>query len=153
MAAMARFARKYEKEFVAKRGRPAGEDARGVSYAWPPYLMLDYLVTPVFARPGRLVDIKPQYDANGEPSGSVAMLENESGRFEGEIVEWKFIHLEPNVGIGLWDRFNLREEVLEREASSRERRAFDWSNVGTSDRVVLRNLVLSGSQYLDAIRS
>ena len=153
MTAMARFARKYDKEFVAKRGRPAGEDARGVSYAWPPYLMLDYLVTPVFARPGRLVDIEPQYDADGLASGSVAILEDESGRFEGQIVDWHFIHLEPNVGIGLWDRFNLREEVLEREASARDQRAFDWSNVGTSDRVVLRNLVISGAQYLDAIRS
>jgi hypothetical protein len=153
MSAMARFARRYEKQFVSKRGRPVGEDARGVSYAWPPYLMLDYLVTPVFARPGRLVDIEPQYDGDGKPSGSVAMLEDDCGRFEGEIVEWRFIHLEPNVGIGLWDRFNLREEVLEREASSRDGRAFDWSNVGTSDRVVLKNLVLSAAQYLDAIRS
>ena len=153
MSAMARFAGKYEKDFVAKRGRPAGEDARGVSYAWPPYLMLDYLVTPVFARPGRLMDIEPQYDGAGAARGSVAILEDESGRFEGQIVDWQFIHLEPNVGIGLWDRFNLREEVLEREASTRDQRAFDWSNVGTSDRVVLRNLVLSGAQYLDAIRS
>ena len=153
MSAMARFARKYEKVFVAKRGRPVGQDARGVTYAWPPYLMLDYLVTPVFARPGRLVDIEPQYDADGQPSGSVAMLEDGAGRFAGQIVDWQFIHLEPNVGIGLWDRFNLREEVLEREASTRDQRAFDWSNVGTSDRVVLRNLVLSGAQYLDAIRS
>ncbi len=83
----------------------------------------------------------------------MAILEDESGRFEGQIVDWHFIHLEPNVGIGLWDRFNLREEVLEREASTRDQRAFDWSNVGTSDRVVLRNLVISGAQYLDAIRS
>ena len=53
--------------------------------------------------------------------------------------------------IGLWDRFNLREEVLEQEASRREGRTFDWDQVGTSDRVVLRNFVIAGEEYLDAV--
>jgi len=153
MKAMARFARRYEKQFQQARGRSVGVDARGVSYAWPPYLMLDYLVTPVFSRPGRLVDIEPVYDGAGERVGSVPVLQDEEGRFQARISSWRFIHLEPNVGIGLWDRFNLREEVIEEQASKREGRPFNWDNVGTSDRVVLRNFVIAGEQYLDAVRS
>ncbi len=151
MKAMAKYAKKYEKIFKEDRGREAGEDARGVSYAWPPYLMLDYLVTPVFSRPGRLVDIKPLYDESGRRIGSCPVLQDEEGRFDAEIKSWKFIHLEPNVGIGLWDRFNLREEVLEEAASKREGRNFNWDNVGTSDRIVLRNFVIAGEQYIDRV--
>jgi len=153
MKAMARFAARYEPVFQRTRGLDIGEDARGVSYAWPPYLMLDFLVSPVFDRPGRLVDIQTVYDESGARAGSVPIVQSESGRSEARIKSWKFIHLEPNVGIGLWDRFNLREEVLEQAASEREGRPYNWDNVGTSDRVVLRNLVIAGEQYLEAVRS
>ena len=153
MAAMARFAAKYEPEFRRTRGREIGEDARGVTYAWPPYLMLDFLVSPVFSHPGRLVDIQPVFDESGTRSGSVPIVQDEAGRHETRIKSWKFIHLEPNVGIGLWDRFNLREEVIETAASEGEGRPFDWNQVGTSDRIVLRNFVIAGEQYLDAVRS
>ena len=152
MKAMVRFAAAYEPVFRAARGRGIGRDARGVSYAWSPYLMLDFLVSPVFDRPGRLVDIQPVYDASGRRLGSTPILQDESGRSAAGIESWQFIHLEPNVGIGLWDRFNLREEVLEERASRRQGRAFDWGNVGTSDRTVLRNIVIAGEQYLDAVR-
>ena len=153
MTAMARFAGKYEPEFRRTRGRDIGEDARGVSYAWPPYLMLDFLVSPVFDHPGRLVDIQPVYDESGNRTGSVPVVQDESGRHESRIKSWEFIHLEPNVGIGLWDRFNLREEMLETQASEGQGRAFNWDNVGTSDRIVLRNFVIAGEQYLDAVRT
>ncbi|HNT33604.1 MAG TPA: hypothetical protein PKH07_01250, partial [bacterium] len=59
-------------------------------------------------------------------------------------------HLEPNIGIGLWDRYNLREEEMERRMSDAENRPFNWSNVGKSDRVVLRNFAIAGRQYLEA---
>ena len=153
MKAMARFAGRYEPVFQRTRGLDIGEDARGVSYAWPPYLMLDFLVSPVFDRPGRLVDIQTVYDESGKRLGSVPIVQSDSGRSEARIKSWKFIHLEPNVGIGLWDRFNLREEVIEQAAVEREERSFNWDNVGTSDRVVLRNLVIAGEQYLDAVKS
>lgn len=152
MDAMARYAKKYEPEFRRARGREIGQDARGVSYAWPPYLMLDFLVSPVFNRPGRLVDIEPIFDGSGRRTGSVPIVQDETGRHTTKIKSWKFIHLEPNVGIGLWDRFNLREEMLENMASKKAGRPFDWDNVGTSDRIVLRNFVLAGEQYLDALR-
>ncbi|MBT3345805.1 MAG: hypothetical protein HN404_22600 [Gemmatimonadetes bacterium] len=151
MAAMARYAARYEPEFKRARGREIGQDARGVSYAWPPYLMLDFLVSPVFAHPGRLVDIEPVFDETGRRTGSVPIVQDEAGRHESTIKSWKFIHLEPNVGIGLWDRFNLREEMLENAASEEAGRVFDWNNVGTSDRIVLRNFVIAGEQYLDAL--
>ena len=153
MKAMARYAARYEKQFEQTRGRCVGADARGVSYAWSPYLMLDYLISPVFSKPGRLVDIEPVYDEEGRRTGSVPILQDESGRFGARISSWRFIHLEPNVGIGLWDRFNLREEVIETRASQQEGRSFDWDQVGTSDRIVLRNFVVAGEQYLDAVRS
>ena len=151
MAAMAQYAPGYEAAFQQQRQRPIGADGRGVSYAWPTYLMLDFLVSPVFDRPGRLVDIEPVYDAQGRRTGSVPVVQNESGRHRADIDSWHFVHLEPNVGIGLWDRFNLREEVIEARAADAEQRPFDWDRVGTSDRVVLRNFVIAGEQYLDAV--
>ncbi len=153
MRAIADYAARYEARFAQQRGRRVGKDARGVSYAWPPYLMLDYLVSPVFSRPGRLVDIEPEFAADGRRIGSVPILQDESGRGPATISGWRFIHLEPNVGIGLWDRFNLREEVLEARAAQAAGRAFDHANVGTSDRVVLGDFVAAGEQYLDAVRS
>ena len=153
MKAMSKYVKDYEKVYEERRGRKIGADARGVSYAWSPYLMLDYLVTPVFSRPGRLVDIEPVHDEAGNRIGSVPILQDEKGRFVAEIEDWQFIHLEPNVGIGLWDRFTLREEVLEQRACEAEGRPFNWDNVGTSDRTVLRNFIIAGDQYLDAVLS
>ena len=63
---------------------------------------------------------------------------------------WRFIHLEPNVGIGLWDRFNLREEHWEARDAAAAGRPFDWNAVGRDDRVVLRNLAIAGEEYLRA---
>ncbi len=148
--ALARYAKKYVKTYKQNRGRDVGEDLRGVSYAWPPYLMVDYLVTPIFKRTGRLVDIAPEYDENGDRVGSTVILEDEEGRFEGEIVDWKFIHLEPNVGIGLWDRYTLREEEIETQQAKEEDREINWNIVGTSDRTVLRNFAIAGEEYLEA---
>ena len=113
--------------------------------------MLDFLVSPVFAHPGRLVDIEPVFDETGRRTGSLPIVQDEKGRHESKIKSWKFIHLEPNVGIGLWDRFNLREEMLESAASESAGRDFNWDNVGTSDRIVLRNFVVAGEQYLDSL--
>jgi len=152
MDAMARFARKYARTYREERGREIGEDLRGVSYGWPPYLMLDYLATPVFKRRGRLVDIEAEYDADGKRIGSKVILQDEQGRFEGEIVDWKFIHLEPNVGVGLWDRYTLREEENERLKAKREGREINWEVIGVSDRTVLRSFALAGEEYLKANR-
>jgi hypothetical protein len=150
MKALDRYAPQFEKTFRARRGRSIGRDLRGVSYGWPGYMMLDYLVTPVFERDGRLVDIEPVFDARGKRLPSRIVLEDGVGRFEGKIVSWRFVHLEPNVGIGLWDRFNLREEEWETRAAAAEGRAFDWNAVGRDDRIVLRNFAVAGQEYLKA---
>jgi hypothetical protein len=150
MKALDRYAPQFEKTFRARRGRAIGADLRGVSYGWPGYMMLDYLVTPVFEREGRLVDIEPVFDSAGQRLPSRIVLEDGVGRFEGKIVSWRFVHLEPNVGIGLWDRYSLREEEWEARAASAEGRAFDWDAVGRDDRIVLRNFAIAGHQYLDA---
>jgi len=150
MEALNRYVEQHGAEWEAKTGKRIGRDLRGVSYGWANYLMCDYVITPVFKRRGRLVDIEPVFDETGRRVGSKPILQDETGRFEGEIVGWQFIHLEPNVGIGLWDRYNLREEANERIRSLRESRPFDWNRVGQSDRIVLRSYVLSGEEYLKA---
>ncbi|MBN2326155.1 MAG: hypothetical protein JXR73_03305, partial [Candidatus Omnitrophica bacterium] len=150
MKAMTAFIEKYGQEWEKKTGKKIGQDLRGVSYAWANYLMNDFVITPVYKRRGRLVDIKPVFDEEGRRIGSIPMLQDEKERFEGEIIDWQFILLEPNVGIGLWDRYNLREQVYEQTASRRENRPFDWSRIGQSDRIVLRNYVLSGEDYIKA---
>ena len=81
---------------------------------------------------------------------SAIILEDSLGRFEGEITGWRFIHLEPNVGIGLWDRFSLREEEWETYFAARECRDFNWNNVGKDDRVVLRNFAIMAEEYVKA---
>jgi len=150
MKALDRYAPRFAAKFKARHGREVGQDLRGVSYGWPGYLMLDYLVTPVFERDGKLVDIEPRFSEKGERLASAIILEDSRGRFEGRIVDWRFIHLEPNVGIGLWDRFNLREEEWERYWSEHEGRKFNWEAVGKDDRVVLRNFAIAGQEYLEA---
>ncbi|MBI1388341.1 MAG: hypothetical protein GC154_07830 [bacterium] len=150
LEAMNAYIKKHGREWEKTTGQKIGTDLRGASYGWANYLMCDYLVMPVFKRNGRLVDIRSDYNEAGERVGATAILQDDKGRFEGEIAEWRFIHLEPNVGIGLWDRYNLREEVHEREAAEAEKRKFNWDHVGVSDRIVLTNFILSGEEYLDA---
>lgn len=150
MEAMNAFIERYGSEWEQKTGKKIGTDLRGVSYGWTNYLMNDFVITPVYKRYGRLVDTQPAYDGQGRRIGSIPILQDKTGRFEGEITGWKFILLEPNVGIGLWDRYNLREQVNEQSACRREKRRFNWNNVGQSDRIVLRTFVLSGEDYLKA---
>jgi len=150
MEAMNQYVQSASKDWEAESGKALLDDLRGISYGWANYLMCDYVIMPVYKRRGRLVDIEPIYDSDGRRIGSKPILQDESGRFEGEIEDWKFIHLEPNVGIGLWDRYNLREEIAEREQSRKENREFNPDNVGVSDRTVLRNFILSGEDYISA---
>ncbi|HNT34029.1 MAG TPA: hypothetical protein PKH07_03435, partial [bacterium] len=93
MNALARYAATYKGEFEKQHGRPVLSDLRGVPYSWPAYMMLDYLVAPVFVRPGKLVDVETRYDDRGRRIGSKVILEDAEGRFEGKIKDWQFIHL------------------------------------------------------------
>jgi hypothetical protein len=150
MQALARYAPRFAESFRGRHGREIGEDLRGVSYGWPAQLMLDYLVTAVFERDGKLVDIEPRFDCRGERLPSAIILEDAQGRFEAKIVGWRLIHLEPNVGIGLWDRFNLREEFWERRRAEQEGREINWDAIGHDDRVAMRNFAIAGQEYLEA---
>ena len=150
MNAITKFAELYGPEWEKKTGKKIGRDLRGVSYSWANYLMGDYVITPVYKRYGRLVDIQPLLDDNGRRIGSKPILQDAEGRFEGEIVKWKFIHLEPNVGIGLWDRYNLREEVNEKTRSVQQEDVCNPDHIGQSDRIILKNFVLAGEEYLKA---
>jgi len=149
MEALAAYAQKYAPIFKTARARDVGADLRGVPYSWPAYLMLDYLFAPVLEREGRLVDIAPRHNGDGERIGSRIILEDEEGRFEAKMTGCRFILLEPNVGIGLMDRYNLREEDWERTRARQEGRPLNWDVVGADDRIVLGNFAIAGQQYLE----
>lgn len=134
--------------YRAETGRKVGSDLLGVSYGRPRYLMLDFILAPVFEQPGRLVDIRPCYDADGARIGSVFILERDGREFPGEIVDWRAVLIEPNIGVGLWDRVALREEVHEWRRAETEGRAPDWDCIGREARVVLRDLNQAGEAYL-----
>jgi hypothetical protein len=124
------------------------DDLRGVPYTWPPYMMLDYLATPIYQRPGRLVEIIwPRRD--DDPCRIV--LEDQKGRFPAEIKGFRFVLLEPNIGIGLWDRVSLRESEHEQRRAAREGRLPQPQCTGVNDRLVLDAFADAAEEYLQAL--
>jgi hypothetical protein len=115
----ARAAASYERE----TGRPVGADLMGVSYGRPRYLMLDFLLAPVFAESA-----------------------------ERAVAGWRVVLIEPNIGIGLWDRVALREEAHELRRAEAEERAPDWDRIGVEARIVLRDLSRAGEDYLRKLK-
>ncbi|HRS94393.1 MAG TPA: hypothetical protein P5179_03895 [Candidatus Latescibacteria bacterium] len=152
MEAMAAYEAKAGARYTLETGLPVGKDASGVSYGIPRYLMLDFLLRPVFHRKGDVVETVPRIDEKGNRIGSVFMLRDGNDVFEGEIVDWEVILIEPNIGIGLWDRVAIREEELERKRAQATGRPMDWDRVGENARVVLRDLTRAGIDYLEAKR-
>jgi len=57
-------------QYVQEEGREIGQDATGVPYSFPHYMMLDILVQPLFAEEGLLVDLEPVFDESGKRTGS-----------------------------------------------------------------------------------
>ena len=99
-----------------------------------------------FAEEGDLVEV------NREPGVEpVFVLQHGDRRFPGTLSGWRVVLIEPNIGVGLWDRVALREEAHERAASEAARRPFDWDRVGENARVVLRDLSRAGEDYLKAL--
>lgn len=147
MAALARYGTVGAAAYQAETGRAIGEDATGLSYAVPRYMMLDFIVQPVFAEAGTLIDLEPVYDAGGERVGSRFILQQGEQRIVGTVKDWRVVLIEPNIGIGLWDRLAIREEVtFVRDGHP------DMQAVGTNARIVLRDLAKAGDDYLAAIQ-
>ena len=112
--------------------------------------MLDFLIAPIFAEDGTLVDIQPRWDERGQRVGSIYLLRQGSRYLKGTIVDWRVVLIEPNIGVGLWDRLALREETRERADS--DDNEMNWDNIGANARVVLSDLTRAGEDYLKALR-
>ena len=146
MEALSAYAGRGAEAYRRDSGRPVGRDLTGLSYGTPRYMMLDFLVTPRFAEEGDLVEVTREPGL--EP---VFILQHGDRRFPGTLSGWRVVLIEPNIGVGLWDRVALREEAHERAASEAGQRPFDWDRVGENARVVLRDLSRAGEDYLKAL--
>jgi hypothetical protein len=148
MEALARYEEKAGERYEQETGRKVGHDLMGVSYGVPRYMMLDFLIAPVFAEEGEVVDVEPRYNEGGERIGSRIVLQHHGRQFEGTITDWRVVLIEPNIGVGLWDRLTIREEAWERAAAIREKREVDWDAIGRNGRVVVKDLAKAGEDYL-----
>jgi hypothetical protein len=147
MAALARYGEVAAAQYTQEEGRQIGADATGLSYAVPRYMMLDFLVQPVFYEEGTLIDLEAVYDADGQRTGVRFVLQQGEGRVFGTVKDWRVVLVEPNIGIGLWDRTAIREEVhFVRTAATP-----DWHAVGSNARIVLADMAQAGADYLQAI--
>ena len=153
MEAMAAYEARAGKRYEKETGFTVGKDLTGVSYGVPRYLMLDFLLRPKFSRAGRLVEVVPEVDDSGTRIGSQFILHDGTGRFVGEVSGWDVVLIEPNIGIGLWDRLSIREEEHERERAQATGEDMQWDKVGENARIVLRDLSQAGSEYIAALQT
>jgi hypothetical protein len=140
---------RYQRE----RGRPVGTDLTGMSYGLPRYLMLDFLVVPVFAGASDEWEIRAVHDGSGCRTGSEFLLRRGKERWTDEPVDWRVVLIEPNIGVGLWDRVALREEAHEKDRARAEDREPDWTRIGVQARIVLRDLNAAGEKYRQLLRT
>ena len=150
MEALSAYEQHAAPAYQRETGRRVGADLTGVSYGMPRYMMLDFLIAPIFAEDGTLVDIQPRWDEKGQRVGSIYLLRQGSRYLQGTIVDWRMVLIEPNIGVGLWDRLALREETRERADS--DDNEMNWDNIGANARVVLSDLTRAGEDYLKALR-
>ena len=151
MEALAAYEARTADAYREETGCEVGRDLTGVSYGNPRYMMLDFLVAPLFADSGELVDIRPQYDAQGQRIGAEYLLREGGRTFASAIVDWRIVLVEPNIGLGLWDRVALRETVVESQRAQEQQRPEDPDATGQQARIVLSDLSRAGEAYLDAL--
>ena len=151
MEALASYEAHTAEKYREETGCEVGRDLTGVSYGNPRYMMLDFLVAPQFSHPGELVDIRPQYDAQGQRIGAEYLLREGSRTFPSRIADWRIVLVEPNVGLGLWDRVALRESIVETQRAEEQHRPIDPDATGQQSRIVLSDLSKAGEAYLDAL--
>jgi hypothetical protein len=146
--ALAAYEERASEDYARESGCAVGRDLMGISYGKPRYLMLDFLVAPVFADTGDLVSVRPTFDSEGNRIGSVFLLSRSGKIFPSRVVDWRVVLIEPNIGVGLWDRVALREEFHELALADAEHREPDWNRIGVNARIVLRDLSRAGEDYL-----
>jgi hypothetical protein len=151
MEAMAVYEERTAERYEAETGEKVGQDLTGVSYGVPRYLMIDFLVRPQFSRPGELVEVVPHVDDSGRRTGSRFILHDAEGPFDGEISGWDVVLIEPNIGIGLWDRLSIREQEIERIRTEQSGDEMNWDRVGENARIVLRDMARAGADYRSAL--
>ncbi|MCC7263625.1 MAG: hypothetical protein IT369_14000 [Candidatus Latescibacteria bacterium] len=151
MEALAAYEARTAAAYQAEMGRPIGRDLTDLSYGVPRYMMLDFLVAPVFDSPGMLVDVAPTFDEQGRRIGSTFLLRDGDHTFPGHIADWRVVLIEPNIGVGLWDRVALREEAHETQRAQAAGGELDWDQVGAQARIVLADLSRAGETYLQAL--
>lgn len=169
MVAMARYARRHWHEVIVPAYRsehghdPEEFDATGVPHWWPRYLMWDLLPEPIVEVEGSKVDHPEIVDVDpGDPTmdgGRQPRLFVRHPRtgevVEAKIVGFKFWVLEPNVGIGLWDRYWLREKARQERLAKAQgfegwEARVDWGPIGASDEIVFGNFTEAGAAFLTA---
>jgi len=151
MEALAAYEARSAATYEAEQGRPVGADLTGVSYGVPRYMMLDFLIAPVFAEEGEVIDIQPRFDEQGQRCGSTFLLRQGQRSLPGTIVDWRVVLIEPNIGVGLWDRVALREDFREHQDAQNAEREVDWDTIGHNARIVLSDLSKAGEQYLQTL--
>lgn len=153
MEAMAAYEAKCSTAYTQETGRTIGADIMGVSYGMPRYMMLDFLITPIYDQAGMLVELEAVCDEKGNKVGSRFMLQQGQHIVSANIIDWRIVLIEPNIGVGLWDRVALREEYHEREAARRLSVDPNWEHIGENARCVLRDLNQAGEDYLNVLQA
>lgn len=152
MQALSTYETKAGSVYEQETGCEIGTDLLNVSYGNPRYMMLDFLVTPVFAEAGSLVEVRTEMDPeNAAQTRTIFMLQDGSHRFPGQVIDWRVVLIEPNIGVGLWDRVALREEFEELELARIEERMPNWDRVGENARIVIKDLHRAGEEYLQVL--
>ena len=134
----------YEQE----TGCEIGTDLLNVSFGNPRYMMLDFLITPIFAETGSLAEVRTEMDTENAETRTLFMLQDGSHRFPGQVMDWRVVLIEPNIGVGLWDRVAVREEFEELELAKAEERMPNWDRIGENARIVIKDLHRAGEDYL-----
>ncbi len=137
----------YEQE----TGCEIGTDLLNVSYGTPRYMMLDFLITPIFAETGSLVEVRTEMNQESGKPHTIFILQDGSHRFPGQVMDWRVVLIEPNIGVGLWDRVALREEFEGLGMAKTEGRMPSWDRVGKNARIVIKDLHRAGEEYLQAL--
>ena len=151
MDALSAYENRAASNYEHETGRKIGSDLTGLSYGIPRYMMLDFLIAPIFDQAGELVDIQPDFDEMGQRKGSLYILRHEEKVFSAQICDWRIVLVEPNIGLGLWDRVAIREEILEQERCTKDKLPFNPDAVGQQARLVLADLTRAGADYLDVL--